>query len=266
MGCLQRTYVQAHADPGGCDRAVSREVRRVLSEYILPQVRAAGLELPHSCRLHQDHDMYYDQEKHKTELRHNAWKCLYCSKTFRGEVYLDKHMHNRHSNMTQGPVCLADYVAVLHSKALNTALRVRPSKEQETLCSEAEVKDRALICRNLFNMCVPPEMGETAALLHDFFLATLCAAHTCNKQTQRKLLLSVLQKSQKNQSWGWSVLSGFLVIITIAIYGILLLMRHAQGGFSNTPDLQRRRSRPSRTNAGLLGGVARWLGIKPKSY
>lgn len=50
--------VQGEVDPATCARAESRAVRRVVQEYLLPQIaKQKGFTLPRACPLHPDRNM-----------------------------------------------------------------------------------------------------------------------------------------------------------------------------------------------------------------
>ncbi|EGD81530.1 hypothetical protein PTSG_02249 [Salpingoeca rosetta] len=114
-----------------CDRATSRRVRGVLTQSILPLLGARGLHLSSpakhnndsraepgsaltpSCPLDPTRDVYARQDEHRDMEGTTKLTCLYCGKSFRGEPFLDLHMHNRHAGELlvpdTGPLCLADY-------------------------------------------------------------------------------------------------------------------------------------------------------------
>mmetsp|Transcript_45375 Transcript_45375/g.116120 ORF Transcript_45375/g.116120 Transcript_45375/m.116120 type:complete len:270 (+) Transcript_45375:171-980(+) len=242
----------------GCDRRESRLARQVLHEHVTPHLTAAGMELPIACRLHPKHDMYRDQEEHKKQLRVGNWRCDYCGKLFKAEEYLDKHMDNRHSNMTQGTVCLAEYVDLLHGHDFHDGLRSLRHQSVHN-CTVSVMDKRAMHCQNMFSKCFPLELGDGAARLQDYFVTNLCGAHTCDLRRRRALLKSIVQKDRTGAGWGWTLLSGALLLCTVLIYIFLLLMKQAQGAFSNTADLQRRPGRPRHRQLGTLQGATRIL-------
>ena len=50
--------VQGEVNPATCARAESRAVRRVVQEYLLPQIaKQKDLTLPRACPLHPDRNM-----------------------------------------------------------------------------------------------------------------------------------------------------------------------------------------------------------------
>lgn len=51
-------FVQADVDPATCARAESRDVRRVVQEFLLPQIaKQKDFTLSRSCPLHPDRNM-----------------------------------------------------------------------------------------------------------------------------------------------------------------------------------------------------------------
>eukprot|EP00873_Tetraselmis_striata_P008594 jgi/Tetstr1/428858/TSEL_018845.t1 len=266
----------------GCDRRESRLARQVLHEHVTPHLTAAGMELPIACRLHPKHDMYAKHAAHSDLPLHllanlslpsrrlsgvagawslrglGNWRCDYCGKLFKAEEYLDKHMDNRHSNMTQGTVCLAEYVDLLHGHDFHDGLRSLRHQSVHN-CTVSVMDKRAMHCQNMFSKCFPLELGDGAARLQDYFVTNLCGAHTCDLRRRRALLKSIVQKDRTGAGWGWTLLSGALLLCTVLIYIFLLLMKQAQGAFSNTADLQRRPGRPRHRQLGTLQGATRIL-------
>ena len=48
-----------------CDRGLSRQVRSFIRKEVYPKLSIAPNELPSTCQLHPDQDMYADHENHK---------------------------------------------------------------------------------------------------------------------------------------------------------------------------------------------------------
>lgn len=72
----------------------------------MPFIEKERYQFPNKCRLHPDHNLYRDQEQHKSHLDINEWRCGYCRKSFYEEKYLDQHFDNRHYdllNVVSGP-------------------------------------------------------------------------------------------------------------------------------------------------------------------
>ncbi|CAN0097418.1 unnamed protein product, partial [Discosporangium mesarthrocarpum] len=106
-----------------CSRADSRRARDVITKDIFPLLKGDPEEaLPPDCPLRPSLDMFLDQERHKISLargRHDVYQCGYCSKRFRMEYYMDKHMDNKHPdkvNLQPQSKCLGDLCPVLGCK------------------------------------------------------------------------------------------------------------------------------------------------------
>lgn len=63
-----------------CDRAASREAKRVLLNVLEPRMQKMGYIPPESCPLDASKDIYKVQEAHKVLLRKNVWKCTWDQK------------------------------------------------------------------------------------------------------------------------------------------------------------------------------------------
>ena len=113
---------------------------------------------------------------------------------FVGELYLDKHLANRHAGvMTPGAgVCLADHCDVLHCAA---AMR-SPAARRRAACTSASAAELRHRCEALADGCFPrsggslegvngsamlaPDEAAKAAALHELFHSQFCAAHACD--------------------------------------------------------------------------------------
>ena len=65
----------------------------------MPYVEKERYQIPRTCRLHPENDLYRDQEQHKIRIDVYEWQCGYCKKRFYEEKFLDKHFDNRHHNL-----------------------------------------------------------------------------------------------------------------------------------------------------------------------
>lgn len=65
----------------------------------MPYVEKERYQLPTTCRVHRDNDIYREQEEHKVHSDINEWRCGFCKKAFYDEKYLDKHFDSRHYNL-----------------------------------------------------------------------------------------------------------------------------------------------------------------------
>ena len=81
----------------GCRRDLSRSVRKFIEKEIYSNImNIKPNDLPQTCQFHPLNDIYYYQEKLKSELNYREYKCNSCNKIFRSEYYLDKHIHSKH--------------------------------------------------------------------------------------------------------------------------------------------------------------------------
>lgn len=71
----------------------------VAVKYLMPYVEKERYQLPSTCRVHRDNDIYREQEEHKLRSDINEWRCGFCKKAFYEEKYLDKHFDSRHYNL-----------------------------------------------------------------------------------------------------------------------------------------------------------------------
>ncbi|KAH9614039.1 hypothetical protein KSS87_004275, partial [Heliosperma pusillum] len=111
-------------------------------QYLMPFVERQRYVIPQNCRLHQENDVFRDQEEHKIHVDVNEWQCGYCKKGFLSEVFLDKHLDSRHSNLlnfTSGK-CLADLCGALHC---DHVLNSRASKSK---CNPAAAARNRHLC------------------------------------------------------------------------------------------------------------------------
>ncbi|KAG8388061.1 hypothetical protein BUALT_Bualt02G0086000 [Buddleja alternifolia] len=160
-----------------CSRERSRAAWKIIEEYLMPFVEREKYQLSSRCRLHPSNDIFRDQEKHKTHLDINEWRCGYCKKLFRAEKYLDQHFDNRHSNLlnVSNSKCLADLCGALHCDFMLN------SQSRKTKCNPAAAARNHHLCEDLANSCFPVNEGPSATRLHEFFLRQFCDGHTCTK-------------------------------------------------------------------------------------
>ncbi|XP_010555915.1 PREDICTED: uncharacterized protein LOC104825306 [Tarenaya hassleriana] len=169
-----------------CSRERSRAAWKIVQEYLMPFVEKDRYQLPTSCRLHRDNDIYREQEEHKMHVDINEWQCGYCQKTFYEEKFLDKHFDNRHHhllNRSHGR-CLADLCGALHCDLMIDA------KKPKSKCNPAAAARNRHLCESLADSCFPVNKGPSASRLHEFFLRQFCDAHACtggSKPLSRKI-------------------------------------------------------------------------------
>ncbi|KAG7017805.1 hypothetical protein SDJN02_19671 [Cucurbita argyrosperma subsp. argyrosperma] len=159
-----------------CSRERSRAAWKIIEEYLMPFVDKKRYKISTKCRLHPDNDMFRDQERHKSHLDFNDWKCGYCKKKFYEEKYLDQHFANRHYDLlnVSRSKCLADFCGALHCD------RVIDTISQKSKCNPAAAARNKHMCEGLADSCFPIDDGVSASHLHEFFLRQFCDAHTCS--------------------------------------------------------------------------------------
>ena len=122
---------------GACSRERSRLARFVLDSHFFPLLLQWEGRLTDHCPFRRSRDIYYDQERHKTEKDARHWTCELCGKSFYSEHYLDAHMERKHAErmVTENGVCLADYCDVLRCHAVQH----KGQKQAPDSCSENEM-------------------------------------------------------------------------------------------------------------------------------
>ncbi|GAV68004.1 hypothetical protein CFOL_v3_11507 [Cephalotus follicularis] len=170
------TQEQEHAHEVHCSRERSKAAWDIIEEYLMPFVEQEQYQISSKCRLHQDNDLFRDQERHKIHVDINEWRCGYCKKSFRAEKFLDRHFDNRHYNLlnTSHSKCLADLCGALHCDY------VKNSKSPKSKCNPAAVARNRHLCESLADSCFPISQGSSASRLHELFLRQFCDAHSCS--------------------------------------------------------------------------------------
>ena len=86
---------------GECHRARTRTARQRLDDLFYPVIERNDINfvLETSCPLARELDMLRPFEELKRMKRRGEWQCQKCSKIFRGEDYLDKHMSRKHMDL-----------------------------------------------------------------------------------------------------------------------------------------------------------------------
>lgn len=93
-----------------CDRTRSAEARHTLQRELWAPLRAHSIQLSAACILSRENDVLLLQEQAKVRLSGQLWQCSLCSKLFRSEHYLDRHLARKHPDLCppSATVCLAD--------------------------------------------------------------------------------------------------------------------------------------------------------------
>ncbi|XP_031253437.1 uncharacterized protein LOC116111382 [Pistacia vera] len=197
-----------------CSRERSRAAWDIIEEYLMPFVEQERFQISNKCRLHQDNDMFRDQEQHKIHVDINEWRCGYCKKSFRAEKFLDQHFDNRHHNLlnVSHSNCLADLCGALHCDF------VMNSKSSKTKCNPAAVARNRHLCESLANNCFRINQGPSASRLHELFLRQFCDAHTC--PAKRKLF----PKGGKKQTSIFYLAISILTLMLLPIFYLIVYL------------------------------------------
>ena len=137
------------AAPQDCSRPLSRAVRETIANEVMsalgPSAPSVDI-LPPTCLLSFQADMYHEQERNKTITRSELFKCGYCNKTFKSEMYLDRHMDNKHMNLipSERHHCLADLAPLFGLRLKDKS--VFPS---ESRCQQADIEKLTYRCTAL---------------------------------------------------------------------------------------------------------------------
>lgn len=195
-----------------CDRGLSRQVRSFIEKEVYPKLSMAPNELPSTCQLHPDQDMYAGHEKHKHEETRMDWKCSYCSKRFKTEFYLDKHMHNMHEDKLVegvGNMCLASLCPIFGcrdslsasgaykqhqklQKRTTSSGKVQPNRlpgeknfDFDAACTNADVEKSKYQCEVMIRRC----FGSSNEL-YDHFEEEICEKLHCQDGVLRGSIIS----------------------------------------------------------------------------
>ncbi|KAI6671348.1 hypothetical protein NL676_006233 [Syzygium grande] len=236
---LKQYQGNIHEHEVHCSRERSRAASKVIEEYLMPFIEKERYQFPNKCRLHPDHNLYRDQEQHKSHLDINEWRCGYCRKSFYEEKYLDQHFDNRHYdllNVSQGK-CLADLCGALHCDLM------MDSVQKKTKCNPAAAVRNKHLCESLADSCFPVKEGPSASRLHEFFLRQFCDAHTCNGRPKP------FSKGRRKRISIFFISMSLLVLSLLPLFYLFVYL-YQRGIRSGTQDLRRitqstRKKKPS---------------------
>uniref|UniRef100_A0A803QL98 C2H2-type domain-containing protein n=1 Tax=Cannabis sativa TaxID=3483 RepID=A0A803QL98_CANSA len=221
-----------------CSRERSRAASKIIEEYLIPFIEKHQYQIPKSCRLHPDNDLFRDQEQHKIRIDVDEWKCGYCRKSFYEERYIDKHFEQRHNNLlnVSHGKCLADVCGALHCDH-------HIGLPQKTKCNPAASARNKHLCESIADSCFPVSRGPTSSRVHEFFLRQFCDAHTCTGKSKpfsrgRKKRMNIL----------YIVISVLTMLLLLFFYTFIYL--YQRGVKSGTQNLRRvsqsgRKKKPS---------------------
>ncbi|XP_030484879.2 uncharacterized protein LOC115701269 [Cannabis sativa] len=221
-----------------CSRERSRAASKIIEEYLIPFIEKHQYQIPKSCRLHPDNDLFRDQEQHKIRIDVDEWKCGYCRKSFYEERYIDKHFEQRHNNLlnVSHGKCLADVCGALHCDH-------HIGLPQKTKCNPAASARNKHLCESIADSCFPVSKGPTSSRVHEFFLRQFCDAHTCTGKSKpfsrgRKKRMNIL----------YIVISVLTMLLLLFFYTFIYL--YQRGVKTGTQNLRRvsqsgRKKKPS---------------------
>jgi hypothetical protein len=226
-----------------CDRAASREARRIAKREVIDVARQHGVPLVASCPLHPDNDRVRAHEERKKPISGGQWQCNVCGKLFSSEKYLDMHMQRRHADMlrTNDTLCLADYCDLMRCP------RWLESIQGGTLaCKPSEVAARMHLCQHVFHDCFPPDAEGRA--LFERLNARFCQQLSC--EWRRSLQTSPTATLRALDALGdgapsvtlYYVLAGVLIAGLAFVYGALACWYRE---ITSRGDLRTRRGRGS---------------------
>ncbi|OQR91687.1 hypothetical protein THRCLA_08909, partial [Thraustotheca clavata] len=166
-----------------CSRELSREAMYILEQHVYRPAQYFDFKMPSAelCPIAADQILFLDHESHKYRVHSNRWKCGYCSKNFRTESYLDKHMDLKHSNEDERGICLGDICDILNCPTTRALHR-------HAKCSHNTVFRLKQQCLSLFQSCFPHEEPSIntirrsepiSNILYESVVENICEAITC---------------------------------------------------------------------------------------
>ena len=233
-------------EPGGCSRAASRKVREFLDRDVFPKLLPMkAADLPQTCQLNPSLDLYREQELNKKEQGRGDWRCLFCGKHFRSEHYLDKHMHNRHSDKLQNSstTCLADLCPIFgcdekkraYSGSSSSSRQGVPSYRKKDfaidVCTTEEVEKSRYRCEVMTRRCFPDEK------LQSHFFTNICGKLHCSGGILRGSITDPEDGAKGTVVfWALRAVAVVLLIVFAAAYCLFSEVRLWHGGSrSNMP-------------------------------
>jgi len=214
-----------------CSREDSRELTNYFSKHIFPKLPSNDLELPSNCPFHPMYNMYFSQEKNKTKVSRQNWKCGFCGKQFKSEFYLDRHMRNKHVDkldhgLTHDTGCVADLCPLLgcrtrrRGKQRTIERRGGAHFEQEVPCTTADLERAKFRCENLMRKCFPlslPLLDSGLSAL-ETFRENICGSLRCVNGALTSAVDYQMQRDAENGEGS----VGFLTILSWALVIMLL--------------------------------------------
>lgn len=225
-----------------CSREASRRVRSYLSSSVYPKLSSGAESLPMTCQIHPSLDLYRTQEQNKQEVARGDWKCLYCGKHFRSEFYIDRHMHNMHSDRLDkaATTCLADLCPIFGCDQNNHGLPppasssgsmqhrppAPPRKDfQASRCTQSEVERSKYRCEVMTKRC----FGLLDASLQKAFYDRICAKLYCHDGTLRGILRDAPEPIGSFVFWVLRALVAGMILVFVLCYALFVGMPLSSG-------------------------------------
>jgi hypothetical protein len=92
IGVASSAFPRPDATGGPCPRVRAARVRALATEFF----RVPLDTLPAACPLATANDRYAAQEASKVMIYQSQWKCGFCSKMFKSQMYLNMHLDAKH--------------------------------------------------------------------------------------------------------------------------------------------------------------------------
>ncbi|XP_046639618.1 uncharacterized protein LOC124320770 [Daphnia pulicaria] len=140
----------------GCSREFSFLVRNFVSKKWIPLFNKFKVDIPLSCPLHPERDIYHVIHQSKFQVDPRKWSCSLCGKSFHREPFLDLHMLKKHQDklqLTEDSVCPADFCDLIRCEVLHlaeisknqnqTSEFQNPREQQQTITALVKATPRA---------------------------------------------------------------------------------------------------------------------------
>lgn len=192
------------------------------------------------------------------------WKCEFCGKVFKGELYLDSHLDRRHQDELEpsADVCLADLCPLLHCDELTPIHAGFHAHEKRRPVAEQQKRRRQ--CELLAASCFPPDRDSRALHLHEYMMHYFCETLDSDTATRTKRL-QALRAAHAKGRWMLSAF-GIFMLVSLALFYVVLAVELRPRLRARAPrgrgDL-RPREGPKKMRKGWRAIL---FGAKPKEY
>uniref|UniRef100_A0A7S2NMS3 C2H2-type domain-containing protein n=1 Tax=Cyanoptyche gloeocystis TaxID=77922 RepID=A0A7S2NMS3_9EUKA len=253
LSCVNAAlYGGAESSTASCNRFRSRIARNVIEEQIFPAADDVEYELPSDCPFARDNDILRLQELSKKEMWRDQWRCTVCSKVFKSEHFLDKHLENKHSShiSKNATVCLADMCDFLNCDNLIRQMHYDEALEDvpienlgfdptaPIICKDHVMERKKLACQAVMQRCFPPD-NEATKYLNDLFDREFCQRMTCSNQNLASLRQAFSPRLPFRLRKKYYIFAGLLIFSVLIFYSVFWYLR--RGISASSGDLRRLR-------------------------